>query len=145
MVNIQLKAFTMIDVGSFLLEIVPYNDKKAVSIVKLFDQEWLYQHPRPERVIHDNGNEFLGAEFQEMLHSFDITPKSTTVKNPQANSVIKKVYLTIGERCRMEESKFDDWEEKVSSIFKSIAWAVRSTVHFVRTYTPGQLAFGVDM
>ena len=59
--NIQLKALTMIDVGSFLLEIVPYFDKKAVSIAKLFDQEWLCQYPRPERVIYDNGNEFLGA------------------------------------------------------------------------------------
>ena len=88
----------MIDVGTFLLEIVPYHDKEAASIARLFDQEWLCRYPRPARVIHDNGNEFLGAEFQEMLHSFDITPKPTTVKNPQANSVIERVHLTIGDR-----------------------------------------------
>ena len=58
--NIQLKALTMIDVGTFLLEIVPYHDKEAASITRLFDQEWLCRYPRP---AHDNGNEFLGAEF----------------------------------------------------------------------------------
>ena len=41
-VNIKLKALTIIDVGRFCLKIVPYYDKKAVSIAKLFDQEWLY-------------------------------------------------------------------------------------------------------
>ena len=140
-----MKALTIIDVGTFLLEIVPYDDKQAVSIAKLFDQEWLCRYPRPERVIHDNGNEFIGAEFQEMIHNFDITPKPTTVKNPQANSVIERVHLTIGNRCRMEEFHFDDWEEKVRSMFKSISWAVRSTIHSVAKFTPGQLAFGVDM
>ena len=60
-INIHLKALTIIDVGTFLLEIVPYDDKRTVSIAKLFDQEWLCRYPRPESVIHDNGNEFLGA------------------------------------------------------------------------------------
>ena len=120
-INIQLKALTIIDIGTFLLEIVQYNDKKAVSIANLFDQEWWCQCPRPECVIHDNRIELLGAECQEMLHSFDITPKPTTVKNPQANSIIKQVHLTIGDRCRMEEFQFDDWKEKVRLIFKSIA------------------------
>ena len=67
------------------------------------------------------------------------------MKNPQANSIIEQVHLTIGDRCRMEEFQFNDWKEKIRSIFKSIAWAVRSTVYSVMKYTPGQLAFGVDM
>ena len=58
-INIQLKALTIIDVGTFLLEIVPNDNKKAVSIAKLFDQEWLWRYQRPECVIHDNINEFL--------------------------------------------------------------------------------------
>ena len=45
----------------------------------------------------------------------------------------------------MEDFQFDDQEENVRSIIKSIAWAVRSTVHSVTKYTPEQLAFGVDM
>ena len=80
-----------------------------------------------------------------MLHSFDINPKSTTVKNPQVNSVIERVHLTIRDRCGMEEIQFNDRKEKLRSIFKSIAWVVRSTAHSVTKYTPGQLAFGVDM
>jgi len=139
-VNIYLKVLTIIDVETFLFMVVLYCNKNAVYIVKLFSQEdRLCQYPRPEHVIHENGNEVLGAEFQEMLHSFDIAPKPTTVKNPQANSVIKQVHLKIRDRYRMEESQFDNWEEKVRSIFISITWAARSTVHSV------QLAIGDDM
>ena len=141
----EIKAVTAIDVGTLLLEIVPYHNRKAVSIANIFDQEWLCRYPRPARVIHDNGSEFIGAEFQEMLHSYDITPVPTTVKNPQANSVIERVHLTMGNRCRMEECKFDTWEEQIRTVFSSIMWAIRSTLHSVVAYTPGQLAFNRDM
>ena len=57
---------------TFLLEIVPYHNKKAISIATLFHQEWLY---RPAQVIHDNGAEFAVTEFQVLLHTFHITPK----------------------------------------------------------------------
>ena len=120
----EIKAVTVVDVGTLLLEIVPYHNRKAVSIANIFDQEWLCRYPRPARVIHDNGSEFIGAEFQEMLHSYDITPVPTTVKNHQANSVIERVHLTMGDRCRMEEFKFDTWEEQIRTVFSSIMWAI---------------------
>ena len=50
---------------------------------------YLVWYPRPEYVVYDNGSEFIQWEFQEMLNSYGITPVPTTVKNPQANSVIE--------------------------------------------------------
>ena len=141
----EIKAVTIIDVGTLLLEVVPYHNRKLVSIANIFDQEWLCRYPRPAQVIHDNGSEFIGAEFQEMLHSFDITPVPTTVKNPQANLVIKQVHLTMGDCCRMEKFKFGTWEEQTQTVFSSIMWAIRSTLHSVVAYNPGQLAFNRDM
>ena len=144
-VTIGLKAVTIIDIGTLLLEIAPYSDKQAVSIAKIFDREWLCRYPRPARVIHDNGTEFTGAEFQEMLSSFDIKPQPTTVKNPQANSIVERIHLTMGDRCRMEDFTYENWEQHMHTVFKSIMWAVRSTVHSVISHTPGQLAFQRDM
>ena len=141
----EIKAVTIIDVGTLLLEVVPYHDRKSVSIANIFDQEWLCRYPRPAQVIHDNGSEFIRAEFQEMLHSFDITPVPTTVKNPQANLVIERVHLNMGDHCRMEKFKFDTWEEQTRTVFSSIVWAIRYTLHSIVAYTPGQLAFNRDM
>ncbi len=63
------------------------------STVKLtaekFNQVWRCSKPRPQIIVHDNGTEFTGAEFQEMLSSHIIEAKQTTVKNPTANSLIK--------------------------------------------------------
>ena len=96
-------------------------------------------------MIHDNGSEFIGAEFQEMLHSFDITPVPTTVKNPQVNSLIERIHLTMGDRCRMKEFKFNMLEEQIQTPLSSIMWAIRSKLHSVVAYTPAQLAFYRDM
>ena len=51
----------------------------------------------------------------------------------------------MGDSCRMEEFSFDDWEDKVTSIFKPIAKAIWYTVHSITKYTPGQLALEVEM
>ena len=141
----EIKAVTIIDIGTLLLEIVPYHNRTSVSIANIFDQEWLCRYPKPARVIHDNGSEFIGSEFQEMLRSFDIIPVPTTVKNPQANSVIERIHLTMGDHCRMEKFEFDMWEEQTRTVLSSIMWAIRSTVHSIVAYTPGQLAFNRDM
>jgi hypothetical protein len=42
-----------------------------------FDKNWLCRYPRPRKVVQDNGNEFMGSNFQEFLDSYSIEPKPT--------------------------------------------------------------------
>jgi transposase InsO family protein len=49
-------------------------------------------------VGYDNGKEFIGDEFQELLVSYDITPKPTTVKNPTAQAIVERLHLTLGDQ-----------------------------------------------
>ncbi len=63
----------------------------------LFDKQWLSRYPRPLKVGHNNGTEFMGSEFQEMCHSYNIEPERTTVKNPQAQALVERIHLTMGE------------------------------------------------
>jgi len=46
--------------------------------------------------IHDNGSEFVSQEFQDVLCYYGIKDVPTTSKNPQANSIIEHVHLTMG-------------------------------------------------
>jgi transposase InsO family protein len=64
----------------------------------LFDGAWLCRYPQPKRVIFDNGGEFTGGEFQELLHSYGIQPVPTTVRYPKSNGVIERVHLTMADR-----------------------------------------------
>ena len=57
------------------------------TVAKQFDINWLCRYPRPTEVGYDNGKEFIGEGFQELLLSYNITAKPTTVKNPTAQAL----------------------------------------------------------
>ena len=91
---------------------------------------------------------FFGEEFQELLKSYGIKAKPTTVKNPRANAMIEQIHLTMGDMLRTQELTLDErdtWLDENQTILQSIAWAYQSTVSTTTGYSPGQLAFGRDM
>ena len=49
-----------------------------------------------EQVVHDNGMEFTGLEYQYLLSIYDITSKKSMVKNPRVKSAIKMIQLAMG-------------------------------------------------
>ena len=141
-----LNALTMADPASGLFEIVELPNKQAHTTAILLDRTWFSRYPRPMQIIYDNGKEFLGKEFQEMIQSFGVEPAPTTVKNPQANFV-ERIHLTLGNMLRtmmLEEITLDP-EDPWSGILSKLTWAIRSTSHSSLNATPGQIAFGRDM
>lgn len=42
----------------------------------------------------------MDKEFQEMLYSYDIAIKPTTVRKPQAIAMIERVHLSMGDNFR---------------------------------------------
>ena len=97
-----INALTCIDSATQWPEFCATRHKTSFHITKLFDTHWLCRYPRPHRVIYDSGGEFAGLEFQELLHSCGIKKKPITVKNPQANSIIENVHLTMADMLRAE-------------------------------------------
>ena len=56
-------------------------DKSSTCIARLFNKHRLARYPHPQSVIYDNGSEFK-LFFKQMIRSFSIKHKPTTVKNP---------------------------------------------------------------
>ena len=141
-----LNAMTMVDPATGWFKIVEIPNKKADTAAKLLDQTWFCRYPHPVECIFDNGNEFNGQEFQEMLESYGIKALPTTVKNPQANFVVH-IHQMLGNMLRtkqLEQYTFDA-KDPWSYILAKCAWAVCSTVHLILDATPAQLIFGHDM
>ena len=104
------------------------------------------RYPRPRKVIFDNGNEFK-KDFLPLLRDFSIKPTPTTIKNPQANSILERIHQVLGNMLRtkdLQTHEFDDLDPW-SELLASAAWAIRSTHHTTLQATPGQLVFGRDM
>lgn len=82
---------------------MPITNKKSKEIALLVDSEWFNRYPRPVNCIHDNGTEFTGEEFQELLLSYGVKSKPTIVKNPQANTVHERAHFLIAEMVRTQK------------------------------------------
>jgi len=132
-------------IGLRWIELHEYKSKSSEEISLIFDREWLCRYAHPKMVIFDSGTEF-SSEFYELLHSYRIQPKATTIKNPQSNAIVERLHLTISNSLRAMHlfSRSTD-NTSIHGILHSIAWALRTTFHTALRTSPGQLAFGRDM
>ena len=118
----EIKALTIIDRATAWPEFVAAKRFTSAYVTELFDSEWFCRYPRPVIVIHDNGGEFTGNEFQEFLQSYS------------ANSIAERVYLTMADMLRCTIFEGDDWFTEFNRNLQSVAWAVRSTVRTTTNY-----------
>ena len=112
-----------------------------------FDRAWLARYPRPFEVLHDNGGEFIGYEFQELLSSYDIHDYPTTIKNQTANSILERAHQVISNSFRLMEVENLSLDEIIpfDGIIANTAFALRATIHSTLHASPAQLCFGRDM
>eukprot|EP00957_Ditylum_brightwellii_P078171 5943154-Ditylum_brightwellii.AAC.1 len=89
------------DQGSGFPEIWIMKKKESRYAVQIFDMNWLCRYLHLQEVINKNGEHFIGKEFQELLHSYGIKDVPTTVKNPQANLIVERIHMMIGNMLQM--------------------------------------------
>ena len=142
----ELRAMTMIDPATRWFEIVHIKHPTSHECMEAFNNTWLCRYPRPAYIGYDNGSEFKKV-FKTMCGNYGITPKPSSDYNPQANSTVERVHLTLGNMLRSFELENQELDENDpwSSFLSSTAWAIRSTYHTILEATPGQLVFGRDM
>jgi hypothetical protein len=141
----KIQALTIIDKATGWPEFVTIKNKSSQHIALLFDSEWLCRYPRPARVVYDNGTEFTGQEFQDLLDSYGIKAVSTTVRNPKSNGVIERVHLTMGDMLRTMTFSGTDWFAGMQRALDAVAWAIRTTINPMIKHSPCHLAFNQDM
>ena len=140
-----LKAVSIIDNGLRWIELHEYSSKSSENIAFIFDREWLCRYPRPRMVVFDNGTEFT-SEFFELLDSYGIQPKQTSIKNPQSNAIIERTHSTISSALRAMELNLRPCDDSsIHGILQAIAWGLRTTFHTSLKTSPAQLTFGQDM
>ena len=142
------KCVTMIDPATGWFEIQEYDDKRAITIANIVEQQWLTRYPWPSMITYDQGPEFVGQDFKNMVRDdYGIKAKPITTRNPQANAIIERVHQTLGNIIRtfeLQENYLDE-DDPWAGILSAAAFAVRSTYHTTLQKTPGQLVYGRDM
>ena len=73
----------MIDPASGWFEIHQYDDKRAITVANIVEQEWFSRYSWPTQVSFDRGSEFIKSAFKQMLiNDYGIKRKPITVRNP---------------------------------------------------------------
>ena len=143
--EVFFQTFTIIDVFTGWVEIIPITTKKSETINDLFIQEWLRRYPRPSRVIFDSGGEFDNESFHTTCLLWHIKPDPITVKNPRANAIVERMHRVLGDMLRVQIATKHPKEDPIKDMTSAAAYGIRATVHGVTKYSPAQLVFQKDM
>jgi transposase InsO family protein len=100
--------------------------------------------------VHDNGGEFLGHEFQQLLAQAGITSVPTTVKNPQANAICERFHTTMADVLRVilrtgtPDNELEA-EQIVDNALATCMHVTRCSINHQMRTSPGALVFNRDM
>jgi hypothetical protein len=132
----------MIDPATGWFEIAEVPDFKAFPVTKAVEKTWLTRYPWPSIVQFDRGSEFKEA-FNDLVETYQLIPRPSTARNPQANSILERIHRNIGDYIRlnqMNELELPD-EDPFYGLLNAVALAVRATWHSTLQASPMQLVF----
>ena len=148
--NLKIRAMTMMDPVTNLLEIRQIPRKNGTQCALAFDHGWLSRYPKPVRVLHDAGPEFK-IDWTNFLARAGILSKPISKGNPQSNGIVEQVHKTVGLvlRILVNRSQYTTKAELEALVEDAIHTAMRATRaashHSLDNISPGALAFRRDM
>jgi transposase InsO family protein len=148
--NLSFRALTIIDTVTNYLEVVCIQNATAQHVGHQFTQTWLSRYPRPDRVIFDQGGEFIEHDFQQVLILHGIKDVPTSVKNPQANAICECMHQTIGNALRTllhahPPQNAEEAANLVDTALNTASYAARTAIHGTMKASPGAIIFQRDM
>ena len=148
--EMQFKALTIIDTVTNLVEIVRLDNSSAANAALKFQNTWLARYPKPMQCIYDQGTEFTGYRFQQMLAQNGIRRQPISTKNPQANSICERMHQTIGNSLRAMSNMnppqdVETVNQMIDTAISNCIYATRAALHSALNASPGSLVFARDM
>ena len=146
----KFHALTMIDTVTNLVEMQRVNSTSAQDAANAFEMNWLFKYPRPVRVIHDQGTEFMGDNFQTLLRRWGIRNAPISVRNPQANAVCERMHQTVGNILRTllrtnPPQDVRNAEHVIDYALQMAVYTLRTTVRRTAGASSGAIVFHRDM
>ena len=149
--ELMFQALTCIDPVTNLVDIIRVDNKYPAHVQQKFQNCWLSRYPWPKRCVHDQGGEFTGWEFQQLLEQCNIISRPITALNPQSNSICERMHQTMGNILRTllhghPINNAQDANDIVDNALATTMHALRAGVSRTLNYnSPGALAFRRDM
>jgi hypothetical protein len=120
---------------------IPLRNSTASFVCRAIEENWLLVYGHPKRLICDNGVQFRGNEFRNLMASYGIRISFTANYHAQANPT-ERANKTLGTmiRCYITDGH-RDWDRHLSRL----GCAIRTQIHESTKHTPYFVVFGNDM
>lgn len=133
--------FVVVDYFSKYSLLFPLRAATARLVSKHLEEDVFLVYGVPSFVICDNGSEFIGQPFKDLLKEYKVKTVYTPSRHPQANPT-ERVNRTIGNMLR---SYVGDNHRNWDIMLPQIGCALRTAVHETTGYSPAFLVFGHEI
>ena len=118
----------MVDHKSKFVYGAPVKNKSSKNVARVVQDVLLPMCIRkPQRMLSDNGPEFVGRPFQQMLDEWGIEHVRTTPYMPSSNGLAERTIRTLSEMLRMMSKTDNEWDEHVGRVLSAYNMTVHST------------------
>ena len=128
--------------GEYLTRFIitaPMQNQTADTVAKTFIKSIVLQHGVPERVLTDQGTNFLSQIMDNLYKQLGIERLRTTAYRPNCDGMIERFNRTVGDMLASYVSKQPDkWDE----FLPYATFAYNTAVHASTGHTPFYLMFG---
>lgn len=98
-------------------------------------------HGLPEKIVTDNGPQFVSEEFKSYLTTHSITHRKVTPYWPQANAEVERFNRTIEKAIRTAHAEGKDWRKDIFPFLMNY----RATPHGTTGVSPALLHLGREL
>lgn len=131
---------TMIDRFSRWVEAVPTSNIEAMTVARVFFDNWVARYGSPKHITSDQGTQFNTSRFfQSLLKVVGCQRIRTTPYHPQANGLIERMHRHL--KSALMCQKDSDWPRNLSSVLLGLRTYVREDTDA----SPAELLFGTTL
>ncbi|KAL0130248.1 hypothetical protein PUN28_002086 [Cardiocondyla obscurior] len=118
---------------------IPVANQEAATVAKAFATKIIFEHGIPEKILTDQGTNFVSKMFKNVCKLLKIEKIQTTAYHPESNGALERSHRTLAEYLRHYiNGDQTDWDEWVPYAM----FAYNTTPHTATGYTPFELVYG---
>ena len=129
----------VIDVWSKLMQARVVRSKKSEHIVEALLECWVAPYGVFQATIHDNGGEFIGKAFTEMVDMLGIEDRTGAAHSPWSYGIVEKHHAVVDKTF---ESLRRDFPSYSDNVLLQWALAIKNATPTSTGFSPAQVVFG---
>ena len=118
---------------------IPLPNQEARTIAEAFVTRIISEHGIPDKILTDQGSNFVGEVFKNTCKLLKITKIQTTAYHPESNGALERSHRTLVEYLRHyidgDQTDWDAW-------LPYAMFTYNTTPHTATGYTPHELVYG---